>query len=491
MTYLAENKKSTPGLLLLLCSLLFFSTGPWMFASTGEDASVSIAKFAQADKYFKAAREAFSKRNYQKSEKAVKKCLDIYESHANGHFLMSQIMYRKGELQGALAHIETAKRDFILLMEWFNRNRKAGESQQKAERMMLKSALQSLESSFEQYDCTRGISRAIAAAQQEVNDLDSRSISSAGKIAGVPAEYEYVHGNVLFKMKKYEAALERYRAAVEINPRHTRATNNLINILFLSRRYAQAEDVMNRAARNGVAVNPDLKRAVSNELKGPARAESDAAGWHFPGEKVHVHLFVVDVSGGTDPVYENTYVVYHGETGDAVIIDPGAADPSIEKYIEAKGLKVRKILNTHGHGDHIGANRYYADRFGVRIVAHEADRVLYGGDREKNRPDEFVSREPTLEAGALAFSTLHTPGHSVGSVCFLIDDHLFSGDTLFQGGIGNVWARTEAEREEKIAREISSIKTQLLVLPGNIHVYPGHGPVTTIEAEKSDNSFLK
>ncbi len=476
---------------LVTCVLFLSASWVWLYGGSAADEKASIEKFVQANKYFKAANQAFMKGNYKKAESGVEKCLSVFDRHAHGHFLMSQLLYRQGHFFEALEHIKEAEADFVFLVEWLSRFQEGQSNSQKAERMMLRSALQELEASFEQYDCTRGISQAISATQKEINRFDSRDISSANKRAAVPAEYAYLHGNILFKLKKYDLARDRYLAAVNINPRHADAYNNLVNLLYLAGEYRLALDYAKQAVDGGAAINPDLKKAVLAKLGEPALEDDNKMEWDFPGEEVHVHLFAVDVSHTDTPSYENTYVVYHKETGDAVIIDPGAPAQGVEKFIASRRLQVGKILNTHGHRDHIGGNRYFAGRFGVKIAGHEADRFLYSGVNEINRPDEFFAGDQTFKVGGLTVRTFHTPGHTVGSVCFLIGDHLIGGDTLFKEGIGNVWGRTEAEEEEKMQQEVASIKEKLLPLPGHIRVYPGHGSMTFIDFEKKNNPFLK
>jgi hydroxyacylglutathione hydrolase len=491
MKYKIGHRRFLTSAVLVTCMLCLTASRALMYGGPAAEEAASVDKFVQANKYFKAASQAFLKGNYKKAERGVKQCLSVFDRHAHGHFLMSQLLYRQGHFPEALEHIKGAEADFVFLREWSARFQKGQSNKQKAERMMLRSALQELEASFEQYDCTRGISQAISATQKEIGRFDSRDISSANKRAAVPAEYAYLHGNILFKLKKYDLARVQYLKAVNTNPRHANGYNNLVNLLYLAGEYRLALDYAKQAVDAGVIINPDLQKAVLAKLGEPVQPEEQKLDWDFPGEEIHVHLFAVDVSDTDTPSYENTYVVYQRKTGDAVIIDPGVPAPRVEQFIVDRGLQVGKILNTHGHRDHIGGNRYFADRFGVKIAAHEADSLLYSGANDINRPDEFFSGDKIFKVGGLTIRTLHTPGHTVGSVCFLIGGHLISGDTLFKQGIGNVWGRTAAEEEAKMQKEVAAIKEKLLPLPGHIRVYPGHGPITTIDFEKKNNPFLK
>jgi glyoxylase-like metal-dependent hydrolase (beta-lactamase superfamily II) len=236
----------------------------------------------------------------------------------------------------------------------------------------------------------------------------------------------------------------------------------------MNKEYRATLHYMNRAKKSGAKINPKFRQAVV-----------EALGQLPTG----VEGFQVIVGTPPDEFEENTYVVYNKETRDALIIDPGARDPRIETFIQTLGLKVKKILNTHGHRDHIGANRYYADLYQVKIAAHEVDSIFYTGKNQENKPGEFFSQEGTIRCGSLEVKILHTPGHSPGSVCFYIDGHLFSGDTLFKQAVGRVWGQTEAEKKKKMAQQISHIKSRLFALPWDTPVFPGHGPPTTIGEE--------
>ncbi len=197
--------------------------------------------------------------------------------------------------------------------------------------------------------------------------------------------------------------------------------------------------------------------------------------------------FDVEVGNG---FYVNTYVVYNPETKDAVIVDPGKQDKQIEDFIKEHKLHVQKILNTHGHGDHRGANRYYANLYKVGVLAHENDKRYYKEDIKNSISMVFIAENQPLEIPGFEIKVLHTPGHSGGSACFYLGNILLSGDTLFEEGIGNTPGRTEEEDEKYTSQELNSIEAKLFVLPENTQVYPGHGNYTTIGYEKKNNPFF-
>ena len=196
------------------------------------------------------------------------------------------------------------------------------------------------------------------------------------------------------------------------------------------------------------------------------------------------------------PLEVNCYIVGCENTRKAVVIDPGGNVEAILDIVKKHELEVVMIINTHGHFDHIGGNKQLQEATGAELLAHRADRSVMTQAREhaaifglSANPSpaptrELVGRE-TLQVGDLRLRVMHTPGHSAGGICLYVEDCLFSGDTLFAGSVG----RTDLP-EGDYYQLISSIKEQLLGLPDETKVYPGHGPATTIGNEKQHNPFL-
>ncbi|NWF54156.1 MAG: MBL fold metallo-hydrolase [Syntrophaceae bacterium] len=169
----------------------------------------------------------------------------------------------------------------------------------------------------------------------------------------------------------------------------------------------------------------------------------------------------------------NCYILTCSRTREGMIIDP-AADP--EKILEAvKGARVKYILITHGHMDHIGALEEVQEGTGAPVGIHQEDaRAL------RRKPDFFLEDGQNLTAGSLSVQVLHTPGHSPGAVCFLAGKVLFSGDTIFPNGPGNT-AIPGADYQEILR----SIHAKIFVLPDDTIIYPGHGLETTVAREKA------
>ena len=182
------------------------------------------------------------------------------------------------------------------------------------------------------------------------------------------------------------------------------------------------------------------------------------------------------------------------DNGEAVVIDPGAQCELILKSIEQSGCVLKKILLTHGHFDHIGAVSELAQKTDAPVYIHSKDAKMLvdnntnlsfmtGEQIPPYEADEFLDNIEEIPFGKTHQRVYYTPGHSYGSVSFLVGDCLFCGDLLFRGSIGRY-------DFGDLNTELNSIKYLIEMLPEGTNVYPGHGSFTTIGYERSFNPYI-
>ncbi|MFQ6037798.1 MAG: MBL fold metallo-hydrolase [Candidatus Aminicenantales bacterium] len=193
----------------------------------------------------------------------------------------------------------------------------------------------------------------------------------------------------------------------------------------------------------------------------------------------------------------NCYLLYCEQTRECAVVDPGAEPEKILRAIGTMDLKPVILINTHGHVDHVGANRDIKERFDVPLCIHAADAPMLGnilnsamgffiGAKKSPPPDRFLEEGEEIAIGESRLRILHTPGHSPGSVSLVGDGILLSGDVLFCGGVGRTdlpggsWEKLE-----------DSIRNKIFVLDEGMIVLPGHGPHTSVGEEKAMNPFVR
>ena len=174
----------------------------------------------------------------------------------------------------------------------------------------------------------------------------------------------------------------------------------------------------------------------------------------------------------------NGYVLVSG--GEAAVIDPGAPAEKLAGQLDGAGL--RWILSTHGHPGHLAGKDALKEAAGgsATTAMHVDDAKLF-----LRSADRYLLDGEELPLGEVQIRVLHTPGHSPGSLCFLVGNHLFTGDTLLAGGIGRELPGSD------LRLQMMSIGSKLLRLPVTTAVYPGHGPATSLEAELRSNPIFR
>lgn len=198
------------------------------------------------------------------------------------------------------------------------------------------------------------------------------------------------------------------------------------------------------------------------------------------------------------PLMVNTYLVWDENTKEGFIVDPGGHDSRMLNAVAEDELRIKYIVLTHGHADHIGGvEQYLKEDFPTaQLVASKLEKPLLADpDANSSRsmlghpvvltPDLAVTEQDTLEVGNMTLHFISTPGHTPGGMCIRIGKVLFSGDTLFQASIG----RTDFPGGSMDAL-VSSIRNKLFTLPDETRVFPGHMGETQIGYEKRHNPFV-
>jgi len=188
----------------------------------------------------------------------------------------------------------------------------------------------------------------------------------------------------------------------------------------------------------------------------------------------------------------NCYIVADEATKEAAIIDPGAEPQVIKDYILKNNLKPLFIINTHGHADHIGGNKF----FDLPVFIHENDKdfltdarknlsAMFGPGIGSPEAAKLIKDGDKIKVGSITLEVMHTPGHTPGGVSLKTDKVVFTGDTLFFEGVG----RTDLPDSSGEAL-IDGIKKKIFTLSDETIVYPGHGPASAVGHEKKNNPFL-
>ena len=194
----------------------------------------------------------------------------------------------------------------------------------------------------------------------------------------------------------------------------------------------------------------------------------------------------------------NCYLIEDLKTGKVAMVDPGGSSKDLNIKVEECKNKIEYILLTHGHFDHIKAVRKYKDITGAKLVAYRGEENLilnpdlnlsarYVSRRglDKFKIDILLSDLDTIMLGDTKITLIHTPGHTAGSCCYIVDGNIISGDTLFRGDIGRTDLATGSQNDI-----LKSLK-RLSNLEGDYRVFPGHGEETTLNFERCNNNYLK
>jgi len=265
-------KKKKKKIIIYSFILILFLGTPSLFGQkdyTREEKRL-FQRYKIANNYFKKGKKNFLKEDYRKAEKELKKCLKRMPEHSGAYFFLSQISYKWGNLEKSLEEIENAKKNYAYIgkvktnIEQLYILELQELKMQKQEKLgLLRESLSRSQDASKRSQIEAGIGT-VEADIGTINSQLSRPLSSPEQM---PADYFYFHGNILFKLKRYEEANNQYQEAIKINPQHGDAYNNLASLWYLDKQYQKAMDYLEQAEANGAKINPEFKKTILKAIE--------------------------------------------------------------------------------------------------------------------------------------------------------------------------------------------------------------------------------
>ena len=231
-----------------------------------------LQRYKIADSFFKKGNKYFLDGNYKRAEKELKKCLKKMPEHADAFFCLSLISYDQGDIEKSWGYIEKAKENYKYIIKLKTNAEQMRIIQFQDRKTKLQETQETLKQRLPNADYTQQ-----SKIQVEIRRIDGvidyidaelrRPMPTAQKGEEIPADYFYRHGNIFFKLKRYQEAREQYHEAVRIYPEHGDAYNNLANLYYMDKQYQKTLDYLNLAEKYGAEIHPEFKKAVLESLK--------------------------------------------------------------------------------------------------------------------------------------------------------------------------------------------------------------------------------
>lgn len=265
-------KKKKKKIIIYLFILILFLGTPSLFGQkdyTREERRL-FQRYKIANSFFEKGKKNFLKEDYRKAEKELKKCLKRMPEHSGAYFFLSQISYKWGNLEKSLEEIENAKKNYAYIgkvktnIEQLYILELQELKMQKQEKLgLLRESLSRVQGASERSQLEAGIGT-VEADIGTINSQLSRPFPSPEQMS---ADYFYFHGNILFKLKRYEEANTQYQEAIKINSQHGDAYNNLASLCYLAKQYQKALDYLEQAEANGAKINLEFKKAILKAIE--------------------------------------------------------------------------------------------------------------------------------------------------------------------------------------------------------------------------------
>jgi len=247
---------------ILLCGGMVFGQKRFMLNESEAE------KFKMATRLFYKGEQLFSKGNYKKAKEALDDCLDKFPQYANADYYLGRIYYEEGDYLKALEHIENAKKNYKVLADLGASTQLEYMNKLREEKMAAEESLRNLKQRRSTMRPGQGTGQSgeiedqINQVQKSIDELDQRMKEPLPQVSDPPADFFYIHGNILFKIKKYKDSLDQYLDAVRINPQHGNAYINIANLNFMAKKYERALFYLEKAESCGAKVNPEFRNAI-------------------------------------------------------------------------------------------------------------------------------------------------------------------------------------------------------------------------------------
>jgi len=257
---------------LPLCLMVLLAGTTLCYSQKGfhMDEKRMVENYKRSSKFFETGKELFKKKKLNKAKKELIECLSIFPQHDAASYYLSSIHYDQKDFPKALEFIQQAK-------ENFKKNTTIHAYAHQTYLDLLRDKRSSLQDRVQQYQdqlnnsslsssARQQIQASLGLVKQNISQIDSRLSNPTPPVHKMPVDYFYLHGNILFKIKKFQEAFSQYLEALKTNPKHGPSYNNLANLYFMGKRYQQAYDFLIKAEENGVKVNLKFKKAVLKAL---------------------------------------------------------------------------------------------------------------------------------------------------------------------------------------------------------------------------------
>jgi tetratricopeptide (TPR) repeat protein len=254
--------------LVILLSIVPFCFGQKDF---GMDEKLKIEQYKRANPLYLAGQKDFKKEKFQKAREKVMKCIEFMPEHANAWLLLAQIESKENNLGQALEDVQKAKMNFVHIAQFQTLTQERLFAELREQKAGLQEQANALESALAQMGSSQSpdaakLSAELGRIKGDIMNIDSQTQRPIGSTIDIPAEYFYVHGNIFFKMRRFDDARDQYLEVIKRDPAYGNAYNNLANLYFIAKDYQKALDYLTQAESNRATINPKLKEAVLKAL---------------------------------------------------------------------------------------------------------------------------------------------------------------------------------------------------------------------------------